>query len=360
VRRLIGVGMTGFGALGENVNIHFLAPLRQRLTHPPIFLHGVLNERASGVIFAVDGGSRWGMATGYRPDEGEAPADFTVERCVQLVRDAAGIPDLDVTVLGVAPWTTLADVATQWRSGRVLLAGDAAHRMTPAGGLGMNTGIQDAHNLTWKLAGVLQGWAGAALLDTYETERRPVAESNMRRSVELLNGGTLGGLIGADSELLPPVELPVRTPLRIDIGFTYQTGALVADAASAEPSGAADYVPAAVPGHRVPHLWLSDGDSTRSTVDCMSASFTLFAGRSSGEWRRAVADVAKASGIPVRLQTLPVNCGAEWQRLFSITDSGCVLMRPDGHVAWRSAMAATDPASDLQRRLVNVSQSLRH
>src|SRR5258707_8567589 len=95
----------------------------------------------------------------------------------------------EVKVLGVSPWTTLADVATGWRCGSVFLAGDAAHRMTPAGGLGMNTGVQDAHNLAWKLAGVLQGWARPALLETYETERRPVAEYNMRRSVELLAAG---------------------------------------------------------------------------------------------------------------------------------------------------------------------------
>ena len=354
VRRLLGIGMAGFGDLGHNVNIHFLAPLLQRLTHPPIFLHGVKNERASGVIYATDGRSRWTMAAGYRPKDGESPADFTVERCVQLVRDATGVPDLEVEVLGVSPWTTVADVATRWRSNRVFLAGDAAHRMTPAGGLGMNTGIQDAHNLAWKLAGVLQGWAGPALLETYETERRPVAEYNMRRSVELLAGGSpLDGILDLDQADASPVSATPRKALDVDLGFVYQAGALVTEPVSVAPSDTGDYIPSASPGHRLPHLWLRQGASSRSTVDCMMSAFTVFAGRRS-RWQRAVAQVATSSRVPLRMQFLPESGGDEWTSLFGITDSGCVLMRPDGCVAWRSHSGGADPVANLRSALTSV------
>jgi 2-polyprenyl-6-methoxyphenol hydroxylase-like FAD-dependent oxidoreductase len=352
VRGLLRVGMAGFGELGHNVNIHFLAPLMERLTHPPIFLHSVNNERASGVIYATDGISRWVMATGYRPRDGESPADFTVERCVQLVRHATGVPDLDVEVLGVSPWTALADVARRWRSGSVFLAGDAAHRMTPAGGLGMNTGIQDGHNLAWKLAAVMQRWAGPALLDTYETERRPVAESNMRRSVELLgDGGSLfPDVHQAD---VPPANTPLRTALDVDLGFTYPTGALVAEPVSVAPSGTGDYIPSAAPGHRLPHLWLREGASSLSTMDCMTSAFTVFAGRRS-RWNRAVAQMATASRVPLRTQDLPAAGGDTWTSLLGITDSGCVLMRPDGHVAWRSHSGAANPVAELRSALATV------
>jgi putative polyketide hydroxylase len=353
VRRLLGVDMAGFGTLGENVNIHFLAPLVQRLPHPPIFLHSVQNERASGVIYSVDGRSRWVMVAGYRPQGGESPADFTTQRCVQLVRGAAGIPDLEVRVLGVSPWTTLADVATRWRSSRAFLAGDAAHRMTPAGGIGMNTGIQDAHNLAWKLAGVLQEWAGSALLDTYESERRPVAEANTRRSVELLNGGLLDGFLDIDGEHLPQMATPPRTPVEVDLGFTYETGALVADDVAA-PALTGDYAPAAAPGHRLPHLWLGDGGSQRSTVDCIGSTFTLFAGRNAGGWQRAVAQVARTSCIPLRIENLASSGSDRWTSLFGITESGCVLMRPDGHVAWRSSYGAVDSVRELGAALARV------
>src|SRR5713226_1798116 len=354
VRRLLQVGMAGIGELGQNVNIHFLAPLMQRLTHPPIFLHSVNNERASGVIYATDGRSRWVMATGYRPKEGESPADFTVERCVQLVRDAAGVPDLEVEVLGVSPWAAVADVATRWRSGSVFLAGDDAHRMTPAGALGMNTGIQDAHNLAWKLAGALQGWARSALLETYDTERHPVAEYNMRRSVELLAaGGPLDGLIDVDQADVPPVSTTPRKALDVDLGFTYQAGALVAEPVSVAPSDTGDYIPSASPGHRLPHLWLRKGASSRSTVDCMTSAFTVFAGRRSS-WKRAVAQVATSSRVPLRTQLLPPAGGNEWTSVFGITDSGCVLMRPDGHVAWRSHSGGADPVAELRSALASV------
>ncbi|HEX9034554.1 MAG TPA: FAD-dependent monooxygenase [Streptosporangiaceae bacterium] len=354
VRRLLGIGVAGFGELGHNVNIHVLAPLLQRLTHPPIFLHSVTNERASGIIYPTDGRSRWVMVASYRPQDGESPADFTVERCVQLVRDAAGVPDLEVEVLGVSPWTTLADVATRWRSGSVFLAGDAAHRMTPAGGIGMNTGIQDAHNLAWKLAAVLQGWAGPALLDTYETERRSVAEYNMRRSVELLAaGGPLDGFLDVDRADSPPVSATPRTALDVDLGFTYQAGALIAEPVSAERSDTGDYIPSAAPGHRLPHLWLCEGASSRSTVDCMTSAFTLFAGRRSG-WKRAVAQVATASRVPLRTEHLPAGSGDKWTSLFGITGSGCVLMRPDGHVAWRSRSGSGDPVAALRSALASA------
>jgi 2-polyprenyl-6-methoxyphenol hydroxylase-like FAD-dependent oxidoreductase len=354
VRRLLRVGMAGFGELGHNVNIHFLAPLMQRLTHPPIFLHGVHNERASGVIYATDGRSRWVLATGYRPKDGESPADFTVERCVQLVRDASGVPDLEVEVLGVSPWTTVADVAARWRSGSVFLAGDAAHRMTPAGGIGMNTGIQDGHNLAWKLAAVMQQWAGPALLDTYETERRPVAQSNVRRTVELLAAGSpLDGLIEVQLADVPPASTPLRTALDVDLGFAYQTGALVAEPVSLAPSDTGDYIPSAAPGHRLPHLWLREGASSFSTMDCMTSAFTVFAGRRSS-WKRAVAQVATASRVPLRTQHLPAAGGDTWTSLLGITDSGCVLMRPDGHVAWRSHSGAANPVAELRSALAMV------
>ncbi len=226
--------------------------------------------------------------------------------------------------------------------------------MTPAGGLGMNTGIQDGHNLVWKLAAVMQRWAGPALLDTYETERRPVAEFNMRRSVELLApGSALDGFIDIHQADVPPASTPLRTALDVDLGFTYSTGALVAERVSVAPSDTGDYIPCAAPGHRLPHLWLRESGSSLSTMDCMTSAFTVFAGRRTS-WKRAVAQVVTASQVPMRTQRLPAGSGDTWTSLLGIADSGCVLMRPDGHVAWRSLSGAANPVAELRSALATV------
>ncbi|MEU8385318.1 FAD-dependent oxidoreductase, partial [Streptosporangium sp. NPDC048865] len=170
VRDDLGIAAEGPPPLGHMISIMFdadlgfLPPERRAalsfLRDPPCAVEAVDHER------------RWMVQTGYEPELGGSPADFTEEVCLAAVRAAVGMPDLPVTVLGVMPWLQQALVATAFRAGPVFLAGDAAHVATPQGGFGMNCGIQDAHNLAWKLAAVLRGTAGEELLDTYEAERR--------------------------------------------------------------------------------------------------------------------------------------------------------------------------------------------
>jgi len=133
----------------------------------------------------------------------------------------------------------------------------------------------------------------------------------------------------------------------------YQAGALVAEPVSVAPSDTGDYIPSAAPGHRFPHVWLRKGPSSRSTVDCMTSAFTVFAGRRTS-WKRAVVQVATSSRVPLRTQFLPAAGGDEWTSLFGITDSGCVLMRPDGCVAWRSHSGGADPVAELRSALASV------
>jgi hypothetical protein len=172
--------------------------------------------------------------------------------------------------------------------------------------------------------------------------------------VELLAaGGPLDGLIDVDQADVPPVSTTPRKALDVDLGFTYQAGALVAEPVSVAPSDTGDYIPSASPGHRLPHLWLREGASSRSTVDCMTAAFTVFAGRRSS-WKHAVAHVATSSRVPLRTQFLPAARGDEWTSLFGITGSGCVLMRPDGYVAWRSHSGGADPVAELRSALASV------
>ena len=350
IRESLGIRLEGPGELGHMFNIHFTAPLRQRLPYTPYFLHRVENDRARGIFIAVDGAMRWVMAVGYNPANGESPEDFTDARAAELIRAGSGIADLPVEITGRNPWTAQADVATRWRAGSVFLAGDAAHRMTPAGGLGMNTGIQDAHNLAWKLAAVLHGRAGSGLLDTYETERRPVAQANALRSAVLMANGPLkvtmatAGPAGA-----------TRTPRDYDLGFAYASDAVVSDGTQAPARADGDYVPSARPGSRLPHLWVTSAGRRVSTLDLIGGGFTLLVQNSAGAWKPAARSAGHQVGTTVRIVSVHPRGAAEWSDVMGVTSQGAILVRPDGHVAWRSAELPHEPGRVLAAALAQVT-----
>lgn len=335
-RQLLGIGLQGPGELGHNVNIHFTAPLAERLPHPPFFMHRVENERVRGLFFPT-GERRWVLVLGYSPESGESADDFTEERCIELVRAGSGVANLPVEIVGISPWTAQGDVATRWRNGSAFLAGDAAHRMTPAGALGMNTGIQDAHNLAWKLAAVLQGWAGEDLLDTYESERRPVACANMERTVMLLTHNM--------------VDTGHRTARDFDLGFDYASGALIPDG-TLKTQTDGDYAPSARPGRRLPHAWVTVRGRRVSTLDLSGPYFTVLVEETERRWRDATRSIAKRMRLPVQCAALRTADATTLHDIMGISQTGAVLVRPDGHVAWRCAelaadMTAADVAADL-------------
>jgi hypothetical protein len=331
------------------VNIHFNAPLAERIPHRPIFFHRVQNERVEGVFFTTDGASRWILLVGYKPRSGESPEDFTDERAVQLIRQGSGMPDLEIDITAKKQWTTQADMATRWVEGRVFLAGDAAHRMTPLGALGMNTGIQDAHNLAWKMAAVLQGWAGTELLDTYEAERRPVAQANVNRSVELLGTGLLDV-----ARPIPPVPSSGRTALDFDIGFEYASTAVIPDGRFDVPTGDSAAVPSSRPGCRAPHVWISHNGNRVSTLDLLGPYFTLLVDEGDTVWSRAARAVGTTTQMPLHVKRVRLSESGSWERDLEISRRGALLIRPDGHVAWRCLGISGDPAADLVQALARV------
>ncbi|MFD7466838.1 FAD-dependent oxidoreductase [Streptomyces tendae] len=214
VREQLGIGQSGPGDLFHNVSVTFRSRRLADVVGDRRFIVCYLTEEnADGALLPVDNRENWVFHAPWHPEQGETVEDFTDERCAAHIRRAIGDPDLDVEITGRAPWHAAQRVARSYRSGRVLLAGDSAHEMSPTGAFGSNTGIQDAHNLAWKLAAVLEGWAGEGLLDTYDMERRPVAEATSaraaHRSVEhshpgfapppVMGGGGPGGAPGNPS-----------------------------------------------------------------------------------------------------------------------------------------------------------------
>lgn len=293
---------------------------------------------------------------------GEAP--YTAEQVIGKIRRQVGIGDLPVELLPHSTYRISNQVAERYRSGRVFLVGDAAHQFPPTG-IGFNTGVQDAHNLAWKLAFVLRGWAGGQLLDSYQVERRPVAESNAAWSLQ--NQLRLTAAVKAHA--LPPVPDAVRSgdPDRIAfaiaqhefhthfagqaLGFSYEQGAVVPDGSMPEAFNSRYYVPADRPGSRFPHMWL-DEECSVSTLDWFDRDLVLVAGPDGGEWLEAGARVAPWLALR-RLPSADPHLG------FHLGRRGAVLVRPDGHVAWRAPGGSPDHSTELGQAVETVLQPPR-
>ena len=177
VRNACGIGRAGDPDMGHFVNILHRAPLGPLVRDRPGWGYAAITPDLTGSFVTINGDDVWLFHVNL--PAGETVEDYTEQRCVDAIRGAAGVEDLDVEILSIKSWIMGAELSTAFRDRRVLLTGDAAHRTTPDGGVGMNTGLHSAHNLAWKVGAVVSGWTGPDLLDTYETERRAVAETNV-------------------------------------------------------------------------------------------------------------------------------------------------------------------------------------
>lgn len=329
VREALGIGMTGRD-ISTEVNILFDADLSRALAGRRSVLYNVRNEWLpdGGLFRNNDGRHRWTLFTRHF-------GDLAPSRCIEIIRGCAGDPGLAVEILATGVWQKAALLADRFGAGRILLAGDAAHRLTPAGAMGMNTAIQDVHNLAWKLAAVLRGQAHRTLLDTYETERRPVASRSVDLSyeIEIANPRGRGNVLGHV------------------LGAAYEHGALVPDRtpASVVADPVAEYVPSARPGQRAPHCWLSLDGRRSSTIDLFDGSFVLLT--SSERWCRAAREAAAALELSVLAQIIP---DPGWATLYGVGQEGAVLVRPDGYVAWRTRDASDDMVGEVERILGTV------
>ncbi|MFD9963249.1 FAD-dependent monooxygenase [Amycolatopsis sp. NPDC058986] len=339
-RRALGVRRTGLGTVFNALSVYFRAPQLRDLIKDRKFILCYATA-APGTLMGLSrlhGVDPWQASPLYYPERGETTADYPDERCVDIVRTAAGKPDLDVEIVAKVPWQGAQLVADTFRSGRVFLAGDAAHVHPPAGGFGANTGIHDAHNLSWKLAAVLRGWAGDALLDTYDAERRAVGSAMAKQA--MVRNRIRHGF--ADEE----TKASMVDDIIVTLGYRYASGAIVGGR-SAAPVLAPELDLSGDPGTRAPHLWL-DRDGTRvSTIDLFWDEFVLLTGSRDSGWREAAERVAKQLSVPLRAYSVGtggdlVPVDGDWAQAYGVSEQGAVLVRPDAFVAWRAAGKVTD------------------
>lgn len=323
VRRLLGIELDGDAVLGYGQSIYWRGDLA-RWTHDRMCIQFITGHRTGqpSNIAPVDGTSHW-VTMVMQPPSGSRPAEPTPGQAVAIIQAAVGAP-ITPEIIDITTWRISALVARRWRAGRVFLAGDAAHSFPPTGGFGMNTGVQDVHNLVWKLALVLDGKAGDALLDTYESERIDIARSNAAWSVA--NGGRMRDIGTAIAEHDPVAvarllqdQLGHIDATDQDLGFGYGSGALVGEDRDTDRSPLRH----ARLGHRFPEATvLVDGEKRSSTLD-LGDAFTLVVADAT-HWREAAAGALRR-GIPMALADVTNDV---------LAAHAAALVRPDGIVGW--------------------------
>jgi 2-polyprenyl-6-methoxyphenol hydroxylase-like FAD-dependent oxidoreductase len=352
IRRALDIKYEGVFSQGMNVAVLFRSPLLEYTKHGPAVQYQIINSQINGAIAAVDGKELWRLNVRNVKQE-----QLDVFDAPQKIRYALG-EGIPFELLAVRPWTGHCVVAERYQVGRVFLAGDAAHLNWPAGGFGMNTGIGDAVDLGWKLAAVLQGWGGAHLLNTYTSERKPIAMINVNEAAEMRssfdNQTPFSPQIEEDSEAGNQMREKARAAIMrtrakefqhdsagIELGYRYENSPVCVN--DGTPPPALDhglYVASTWPGARAPHVWLKDG---RSTLDLFGRGFTLLNLSGKAADGGILAKAADKIGLPLALIELDEpNVRDVYERNF-------VLVRPDGHVAWRGHRLPESPGPILDK-----------
>jgi 2-polyprenyl-6-methoxyphenol hydroxylase-like FAD-dependent oxidoreductase len=332
VRDQLGIRMQGRGAFSKSATIYFRANVEPLLRGRNLSVIYVNNATLRGFFRFEKPFDSGFLAVNAIGDPKNPITDvstgLTPERCLEWVHVALGDNTVPVTIENVMPWKAEADTAERFCDRRVFLAGDSAHVMPPNGGFGGNTGVQDAHNLAWKLALVLQGKADESLLSTYEPERRPAGAFTVEQAYSRYVART-APYLGTEG------TQPVANDLDVELGYCY-----------GDPNRV-HYSPRETRGRvgtRAPHVWVDEAKGV-STLDLYGRNFVLLTGPDGRTWREMAANVAQRHGIVLDTHTISA-CEEH-----GITQTGALLIRPDGFVAWRVASTVPDPVYALSRAL---------
>ncbi|HEV2637410.1 MAG TPA: FAD-dependent monooxygenase [Actinocrinis sp.] len=353
VRTAMGVAYQGSSLPRPNVSITFKSDeLGNLIPIGDAIQYWVLNPAAPGIVGRLDLSGTWWAISTARPDDpaGGTPARRTGPE--ETVRTLLGRDDIPIEVITTDPWHSRTLVAGSYRRGRLFIAGDAAHQNPPWGGHGYNTGVGDSINLGWKLAAVLHGWAPDALLDSYESERRPIAELFVAAAGENGKSGptalAVAALMGTDEEfdqVRPAVADGIQLAKRIEFHSDGLVFGLGYDGnAAQQTTNGSDYLPVAASGNRLPHKWLAPGESL---FDRLGPEFTVIGAAADAA---GFVKYAEHAGIPLAVLDDPVLGLAEF------FGAGLVLVRPDQHIAWLGDSAPGEEAQDVLERAIRGFQ----
>lgn len=335
VRGQLGIGQHGAGGMGHYMSMIFEASKLMELFRER---HAVMcflaNDTVSGALTSYPGSAArpdlFRLDVGFDPEE-ETLTDYPEERCLPLIRAAIGIPDFPVQLRTVLSWEMVARISDSFQQGNVFLVGDAARAQPPTGALGGNTGIAEAHNLAWKLAAVLRGEANPQLLDTYDAERRPLADYTVEQVALLSQQRFEEGSEG----------ITVDT-LAINMGYRYNTGAIILENDEKLPLVQQPDFWKGQPGTRASHIILERQGKPISILDLFGSHFVLLVGPNGQDWLEAAGHTRDALALPLDIYQIGIesgdiiDTGNTFCEAYGITASGAVIVRPDGFIGWRS------------------------
>jgi 2-polyprenyl-6-methoxyphenol hydroxylase-like FAD-dependent oxidoreductase len=366
IRDRLGIGMLGHGVFSKSVTIYFRGDVAPLIRGRSISVMYVVNPTLSG-FFRIEKPFASGFLVVHWLGDAKNPvtdvsSGLTSERALAYLRCGLGDDKIPVAIESIMHWDAAADTAERFERGRIFLAGDAAHVMPPSGGFGGNTGVQDAHNIAWKLAMVLKGRTGPDLLATYDVERRPAAAFTVEQAYSRY---VMRSAPYLKSENMQAIE----NDLNIEFGYVYDSRAMVREGNGA-PSSPSVAAPGAAPanenprdskgrpGTRAPHLWLQRDGREISTLDLFGRNFTLLAGPEGEPWCPSARDASRKLGIAIDIHRVDageiIDPAGAFPGAHGISRSGAVLVRPDGFVAWRAKTAAGASADQVSATLASV------
>jgi putative polyketide hydroxylase len=344
VRNALGVKTEGLGELDEHyIFVYFRASWGELIRGYEADAILIDQPDFRG-IFLITDADRGMLLIQEKPSKAGSMQTYTAEGCKELVLKGIGQSDISIEIVDIAHWRPAQSVAEHFQRDRIFLVGDAAHTMPPKLGLGLNTAIQSAQNLAWKLAAVLKENGSAQLLATYQTERHPIGVLASEQSLS----GPAASIInqGSDVKLLSPEK---RVSLfSLIAGYQYRSEAVLS-----EDDGLPSPVQTqlldkpqqltGMPGTRMPHLWLEHQGQRISTLDLLDGRFVLFVGPAGKPWQQAAAALVASSGVPLATHRLAADGDLldredGWRRQLGISVGGAMLIRPDGFVAWRGTL----------------------
>jgi 2,4-dichlorophenol 6-monooxygenase len=383
------------------ISVHFRADLSAWAKGPDVLTRFFINPDfggswASGALLP-EGPKKWGNQSDewvYHMKNLEDPQSPVASEAVLMrMRAVFGLPEFSPHIFHISKWNMEGLIADHFRVGRIFLMGDAVKRHPPTGGLGMNSGVQEAYNLSWKIRAVLNGSAGVELLDSYELERRPVAMNNVMRAIDnaqqhFLIDQALGlqacddaeknwarmeklwgnseeaeGLRSRVAEAISAQRIGFRHH-NVEVGAAYKNGALIPDG-SPDPEQLDDvliYQPSTRPGHPLPHAMIESSGQpfpiSRLTKE--GSCFALIAGESGDAWIDAAHEVSDQFGVAIEAARIGLYTGdyrdtrGAWIKQRGIGKDGAILVRPDRYVAFRSEHLVSDPKLALRSVLSKI------